>query len=66
MTLDELGNLYLTSGGIRVFSPQGKQIALIEIPEGPANVTFGGKDSKTLFVTARTGFYSLRMNVRGQ
>ena len=66
MTLDERGNLYLTSGGIRVYSPQGKQIALIEIPEGPANVTFGGKDSKTLFVTAQTGFYSLRMNVRGQ
>ncbi len=66
MTLDERGNLYLTSGGIRVYSPQGKQVALIEIPEGPANVTFGGKDSKTLFVTAQTGFYSLRMNVRGQ
>ncbi len=66
MTLDEKGNLYLTRGGVVVYSPAGKKIATIETPERPANVTFGGKDRKTLFITARTGFYSLRMNVRGQ
>ena len=66
MTLDEKGNLYLTAGAVVVFNPQGKKIATIKFPERPANVTFGGKDRKTLFVTARTGFYSLAMRVKGQ
>lgn len=66
LTLDERGNLYLTRGGIQIYSPEGKKIASIPTPEGPANVTFGGKDRRTLFITARTGFYSLRMSVRGQ
>ncbi|MCH7688789.1 MAG: SMP-30/gluconolactonase/LRE family protein [Planctomycetes bacterium] len=65
MTLDERGNLYLTRGGVEVYNREGKKIASIEIPERPANVCFGGKDRKTLFITARTGFYSVRMNVRG-
>ncbi|GAB4150058.1 MAG: SMP-30/gluconolactonase/LRE family protein [Planctomycetaceae bacterium] len=66
MTLDEKGNLYLTRGAVQVYNPHGKKIAELKFPEAPANVTFGGKDRKTLFVTARTGFYSLRMAVRGQ
>jgi gluconolactonase len=66
MTLDERGNLYLTGAGVAVFSPEGKKIADIEVPERPANVCFGGKDNKTLFITARTGFYAVRMNVAGQ
>lgn len=66
MTLDEKGNLYLTRGGVRIYSPEGKLIATIETPERPANVCFGGKDRKTLFITARTGLYSLKMSVRGQ
>lgn len=66
MTLDEKGNVYLTSGGVAVYSPDGKKIATLKFPERPANVTFGGKDRKTLFVTARTGFYALRMAVKGQ
>lgn len=66
MTLDERGNLYLTSGNVLVFSPQGTKIASISVPERPANVCFGGTDRKTLFITARTGFYALQMQVRGQ
>ena len=66
MTLDERGNLYLTRGTVQVYDPQGKKIATIEVPEGPANVCFGGADRHTLFITARKGFYSVRMNVRGQ
>ena len=66
MTLDEKGNVYLTRGSVLVFNPQGKRIASMRIPESPANVTFGSKDGKTLFITARTGLYSLRMNVKGQ
>lgn len=66
ITLDELGNLYLAGKGITVFNPAGKQIAHIEIPEPwTANVCFGGKDRKTLFMTASTAIYTLKMSVKG-
>jgi len=66
MTLDERGNLYLTGEGVIVYSPDGRQIATIPVPELPSNVVFGGPDRRTLFITARTGFYALDMAVRGQ
>ena len=65
MTLDQHGNVYLTAGSVKVFSPMGEQIAELKFPEPPANVVFGGKELKTLYVTARTGFYSLDMAVTG-
>lgn len=66
MTLDEKGNLYLTRNVVHVYSPDGKLMTQIDIPEAPANACFGGEDRKTLFITARKGLYSLKMNVRGQ
>lgn len=66
MTLDEKGDLYLARNAVQVFSPDGKPVTTIDVPEAPANVCFGGKDRKTLFITARKGLYSLKMNVRGQ
>jgi len=66
MTLDEKGNLYLARNVVHVFSPDGTSIATIEVPEAPSNVCFGGKDRRTLFITARKGLYSVPMNVRGQ
>lgn len=66
MTRDERGNLYLARNVVHVYSPEGKAITTIEVPEPPANVCFGGKDRKTLFITARKGLYAVRMNVRGQ
>ena len=65
MALDNWGNLYLTAGSVKVFNPAGKQIADIEFPERPSNICFGGKNGKTLYITARTGFYSLDMKVAG-
>jgi gluconolactonase len=65
MTLDERGNVYLTKNEVLVFDSAGKQIETIEVPEKPSNVCFGGKDKKTLFITARTSLYSLRMQVKG-
>ena len=66
MTLDTEGNLYLTGRGVIVFDKTGKQIAQIEVPERwTANVSFGGKDHKTLFITASTGLYSIQMKNRG-
>jgi gluconolactonase len=65
MTLDSMGNVYLTSGKVLIFSSKGVKIGEIELPESPSNLCFGGKDRKTLFVTARTSVYTLRMKVKG-
>jgi gluconolactonase len=65
MTIDDEGNVYLTSGKVWVYNPQGELIEEIEFPENPANICFGGKKRKTLFVTARKGVYTLQMNVNG-
>lgn len=65
MTIDNEGNIYLTTSAVSVYNRQGKKIQTIEIPERPSNVAFGGKDAKTLFVTARESLYSVRMLVKG-
>ena len=63
---DEQGNIYLTGDGVAVYGPDGKKLETIAVPEGPANLKFGGPDKKTLFITARTSFYAVPMRVRGQ
>ncbi len=66
LTIDTKGNLYITSRlGIQVFSPQGRSLGIIEFPEQPSNVTFGGKNNKTLYVTARTSLYRVEMEAVG-
>jgi len=66
LTIDTDGNLYITSGmGVQVFDPSGKLLVIIEIPEKPANVTFGGPDRKTLYATARTSLYAVSMDAKG-
>lgn len=66
MTIDNQGNVYLTGKGVSVFSPEGKRIEQINVPEGwTANVCFGGKDQSTLFITASKGFYGIQTLVRG-
>jgi len=65
MTIDNMGNIYLTENGVLIYDPAGNRIDEIKIPVQPTNVCFGGKDGKTLFVTARTSFYSIRMHVKG-
>lgn len=66
LTVDTAGNLYITSGlGVQVVSPDGKILGVVEFPEQPANVTFGGPNRKTLYVTARTSLYSVEMEATG-
>jgi gluconolactonase len=66
LTVDSQGNLYITSAlGIQVFSPSGQHLGILEFPEQPANCTFGGKDLKTLYATARTSLYAVPMHVTG-
>ena len=66
MTMDNLGNIYLTGKGVTVFNPKGEQIAHIPVEANwTANVCFGGKDRDILFITASQYLYSLKMNVTG-
>ena len=66
MTIDRKGNVYITGKGVTVFNPAGEQIAHIPIDEPwTANVCFGGKDMKTLFITASKSVYTLAMKVKG-
>ncbi|MFH1719646.1 MAG: SMP-30/gluconolactonase/LRE family protein [Planctomycetota bacterium] len=65
MTIDNEGNVYLTTDGVAVYNKDGKKIEVINVPERPANVCFGGGDMRTLFITARTSLYSVRTRVAG-
>lgn len=66
IALDMEGNLYLTGSGVTVFNKLGVKIGEIPVPEGwTANVAFGGKGHKTLFITAMDSLYTLEMAVAG-
>ncbi len=62
MAIDADGNLFVTSiAGVEVFSPDGTLWGTIEVPETPSNCVLGGPDGNTLFITARTGLYSVQL-----
>jgi gluconolactonase len=66
LTIDMDGNLYLVGRGVTVFDKEGKKIGNIPVPEGwTANVCFGDKDFKSLYITASKGLYRIRMKVKG-
>lgn len=66
MTIDEKGNIYITGNGVTVFDKTGKKLGNIPVPEKwTANVCFGDKDRKSLFITASNGLYRIKMKVRG-
>jgi len=63
--VDEKGNLYVTAKDLAIYSPQGKLVHSIEMSEMPRNVTFGDPDLQTLYITALTSVYRIRLNVKG-
>ncbi len=66
MTLDAEGRLYLTGKGVMVFDKEGRLAERIDVPEPwTANVSFGGRDHQTLFITASTGLYAVKLRVKG-
>ena len=64
LKVDRLGNLYVSGpGGVWVLSPEGRHLGTIVGPELPANFAFGDDDGMSLYMTARTGLYRLRLGV---
>jgi gluconolactonase len=67
MTIDHEGRIYLTGRqGVTVFDPSGTQVEVIRVPENwTANVTFGGAENDTLFITASDSLYRIKTVTRG-
>jgi gluconolactonase len=70
MCCDADGNVYGAAGsgddgGVYVFSPAGRKLAFIPVPESPTNCVFGGKDRNVLYVTAGKSLYRIQLQVRG-
>lgn len=64
--VDSAGRVWSSAGdGVHLFSPDGKLIGKILVPESPANLCFGGTDGKTLFITARKSLYAVKVSVAG-
>jgi gluconolactonase len=64
--VDREGNLYGSGpGGIWIFSPEGKPLGVILIPERASNVNWGGADRKTLYITASSSVYRVTLKVPG-
>jgi len=64
--VDKKGNLYGAGpGGVWIISSEGKHLGTIKVPETVSNVTWGGKDRKTLYITASTSVYRIKLGVGG-
>lgn len=64
--VDQEGNVYGSGpGGIWILSPEGKHLGTIVLPERAANVSWGGPDAKTLYITASSSIYRIRLEIPG-
>ena len=66
LKVDEAGNVYAAGPeGIWILSPDGKHLGIIKASETPANFAWGDEDGRTMYITARTGLYRVRLNIPG-
>jgi gluconolactonase len=66
MKVDTKGNVYESCcGGVWILSPEGKRLGMIRTPEPVSNLAFGDADNKTLYITARTSVYKIRVKTPG-
>ncbi len=66
MKVDQKGNIFCTGpGGVWVLNPQGQHLGMIVIPEKPSNCAWGDSDFRTLYITAKTSVYAIRVNIPG-
>jgi hypothetical protein len=63
---DAAGNVYVAEGQLYIYDASGRQIGVVEIPERPASLAFGGADKKTLFIGARGSLFSLQAAAAGR
>lgn len=63
--IDEKNDIYVAARRILVFSPEGKPLGEILTPEAPSNCAFGDPDFQSLYITARTSVYRVRLDVKG-
>ncbi len=61
VAVDGNGNVYVANGQIFAYSPLGKQLAEIDVPERPLQIVFGGPDRKTLFILAHHALYAAHL-----
>jgi gluconolactonase len=71
MVLDIEGNIYLTAGkgelaGVYIFTPDGEQLCFVATGEAPGNCTFGGRELRTLYITATSSLYAIDLAIPGQ
>lgn len=66
LKVDQQGNVYATGpGGLWIISPEGKHLGTIQGPENPHNMAWGDDDRRTLYITAESGIYRIRLNTSG-
>ncbi len=64
--VDHKGNIYGSGpGGVWIISPEGKHLGTVKIPERVSNVAWGDKDGKTLYITASTSLYRIKLKIAG-
>jgi gluconolactonase len=64
--VDVRGNVYVSGpGGLWILSPEGRHLGTIVGPEHPHNLAWGGEDGRTLYLTAQSGLYRIRLNIPG-
>jgi sugar lactone lactonase YvrE len=62
---DTAGNVYIASGQVYIYDKNGEPAGVLEIPERPSSLAFGGTDRKTLFIGARSSVYAIRTAAAG-
>jgi len=65
LRVDEKGNLYVAADKIEVYTAEGKPLGSIALSESPSNCAFGDEDLQSLYITARTSIYRVRLDVKG-
>jgi gluconolactonase len=64
--VDTVGNVYACGpGGVWILNPGGELLGVLELPEAPHNLAFGDEDSQTLYITAETSVYRIRLQIAG-
>jgi gluconolactonase len=66
LKVDEAGNVYACGpGGVWIIAPTGERLGLLRLPEDPHNLAWGDADRRTLYITALTGVYRVRLEIPG-